>query len=103
MLVEERKLTIRQACKIVDVPRSNFSYVSRPDKDEPVRIELKKLIEKHPAIGFWQNEIQLEPQESLQGVHTHGIKYSKKNEKTSSCKSETGAVATTVYQSSMEY
>ena len=55
MLVEEKELTIRQACKIVDVPRSNFSYVSRPDKDEPVRIELKKLIEKHPAIGFWQS------------------------------------------------
>ena len=54
MLVEERKLTIRQACKIVDVPRSNFSYVPCPDKNEPVRTELKKLIEKHPAIGFWQ-------------------------------------------------
>jgi len=53
-LVEEKQLTIRQACKITQVPRSNFSYVPRPDKNESVRNELSTLIQKHPAIGFWQ-------------------------------------------------
>lgn len=54
MLVEEKALTIRQACKVVDVPRSNFGYEPRPDKNELVRVELRQLVEKHPAIGFWQ-------------------------------------------------
>lgn len=38
----------------MNVPRSNFSYQPRPDKNELVRIELRQLVEKHPAIGFWQ-------------------------------------------------
>jgi putative transposase len=54
LLVEERKLTIRQACRVAGIPRSNFSYQPRPDKNEPVRTELRQLVEKHPAIGFWQ-------------------------------------------------
>lgn len=54
-MVEEKNLTIRQACKLVHMPRSNYSYVRRPDKNEPVREQLSQLIEKHPAIGFWQS------------------------------------------------
>ena len=53
-LVEEKKLTIRQACKLVNVPRSNYGYSPRPNKNEPVREQLRELIQKHPAIGFWQ-------------------------------------------------
>ena len=53
-MVEDKQLTIRQACKLLKVPRSNFSYVKRPDKNEPVREQLSLLIGKHPAIGFWQ-------------------------------------------------
>ena len=37
------------------MPRSNYGYVARPDKNEPVRKQLQLLIEKHPAIGFWQS------------------------------------------------
>lgn len=54
-MVEEKNLSIRQACELVNVPRSNYSYVARPDKNEPVRKQLQLLIEKHPAIGFWQS------------------------------------------------
>jgi putative transposase len=54
-MVEEKNLTIRQACRMVNMPRSNYNYVRKPDKNEPVREELGKLIAKHPAIGFWQS------------------------------------------------
>jgi putative transposase len=54
-LIQEKRITIRQACYLASVPRSNFSYIPRPDKDEPVREQLRLLIEKHPAIGFWQS------------------------------------------------
>jgi len=54
-MIEEKNLTVRQACRIVGMPRSNYSYVARPDKNEPVREQLREIIEKHPAIGFWQS------------------------------------------------
>lgn len=54
-MVEEKNLTVRQACRIIGMPRSNYSYVARPDRNEPVREQLRTLIEKHPAIGFWQS------------------------------------------------
>jgi putative transposase len=54
-MIEEKNLTVRQACRIVGMPRSNYSYVVRPDKNEPVREQLRGIIEKHPAIGFWQS------------------------------------------------
>ena len=54
-MVEEKNLTVRQACRMVNMPRSNYSYAPRPDRNESVREQLGKLIEKHPAIGFWQS------------------------------------------------
>lgn len=54
-MVEEKNLSIRQACQLVNVPRSSYSYVPRPDKNQVVRQQLQMLIEKHPAIGFWQS------------------------------------------------
>jgi putative transposase len=53
-LIEEEKLSIRQACRIVNLPRSNFNYAPEGDKNESVREQLQLLIEKYPAIGFWQ-------------------------------------------------
>lgn len=55
LMVEDKNLTIRQACKLTGMPRSNFSYKKRPDKNEAIRDQLRALIEKHPAIGFWQS------------------------------------------------
>jgi putative transposase len=54
-MVTEYKLTARQACRLMNIPRSNFQYVPVPDKNEPVREQLRLIIEKHPAIGFWQS------------------------------------------------
>lgn len=55
ILTKEKELSLRQACSIVKYPRSNYSYQRKSPKDEPVMSELKELIGKHPAIGFWQS------------------------------------------------
>lgn len=52
--MKEGKLSLRQACKLVNLARSNFSYKAVADKNEVVRLKLKELIDEHPAIGFWQ-------------------------------------------------
>ena len=43
-LVEEKKFTIRQACKLVNVPRSNYGYSLRPNKNEPVSEQLREQL-----------------------------------------------------------
>lgn len=55
ILTQDKELSLRQACSIVKYPRSNYSYKRKPSKDEPVVSELRELIGKHPAIGFWQS------------------------------------------------
>ena len=55
MLTGEGNLSLRQACRIANYPRSNTSYKRKLSKDEPVVNELSQLISAHPAIGFWQS------------------------------------------------
>ncbi len=50
----EHGISIRQACKSVSISRSSFDYEKIVRDDNPVIEELQKLIEKRPAIGFWQ-------------------------------------------------
>lgn len=45
----------RQACKQTGLARSTQSYKPKAKKDEPVIQQLQLLVEKHPAIGFWQS------------------------------------------------
>ena len=45
----------RQACKTVKLPRSTKQYKQKPKADELVIDQLNRLVEKHPAIGFWQS------------------------------------------------
>jgi putative transposase len=45
----------RQACKETGLARSTQSYKAVVKNDEEVIAELQTLIEKHPAIGFWQS------------------------------------------------
>lgn len=53
MLVQE-KLSVRQACRLVGLPRSVLMY-QRKTKDDSSLIEaLLELVGKHPAIGFWK-------------------------------------------------
>lgn len=50
----QEKLSIRQACKLVNLPRSVFSYRRVPKDDSTLMDALEELVKKHPAIGFWQ-------------------------------------------------
>ncbi len=54
-MVQEHGISQRQACKAVSLPRSTQRYKSKPNADEEVINQLQQLIEKHPAIGFWQS------------------------------------------------
>ena len=58
MMVEtmiERGVSHRQACTETGLARSTCSYKSKLKKDEAVIEQLQTLVEKHPAIGFWQS------------------------------------------------
>lgn len=52
----------RQACKTLSVPRSSFQYKPKAKNDTPVINALQGLVEKHPAIGFWQSHFRLRRQ-----------------------------------------
>jgi putative transposase len=45
---------MRQACKLVDIPRSTLTYESKAKADEPIIDSLNQLVEQHPSIGFWK-------------------------------------------------
>jgi len=53
-LVEEHSLSIRQACEVVKIPRSNYQYSRVGKNDTDIIRSLKKLVEDHPSIGFWK-------------------------------------------------
>jgi putative transposase len=52
----------RQACNTVKLPRSTHQYKQKPKADEAVIDQLNALIEKHPAIGFWQSYYRIRRQ-----------------------------------------
>ncbi len=54
-MIQEHGVSQRQACKAVSLPHSTQQYKPKPRADEAVIDQLKELIEKHPAIGFWQS------------------------------------------------
>lgn len=50
----QEKLSVRQACKLVDLPRSVFRY-KRVVKDDSILMNaLEELVKRHPTIGFWK-------------------------------------------------
>lgn len=53
MLVQE-KLSVRRACKLVDLPRSVLMYRKKPKDDSSLIEALHELVDKHPTIGFWK-------------------------------------------------
>jgi putative transposase len=53
-MISEHKVSQRQALKAVSLPQSTVRYQKKPRKDEAVIIALQQLVDKHPAIGFWQ-------------------------------------------------
>ena len=54
-MVEEHGVSQRQACATLSVPRSSVQYTPAFKNDTPVINMLQELVEKHPAIGFWQS------------------------------------------------
>ena len=54
MMVTDKQVSVRQACRIVSLPRSVYRYHRKP-KDDAVLIDgLEALVKKHPTIGFWK-------------------------------------------------
>ena len=53
-MVTEKNVSVRQACKIVDLPRSTIGYRSKPRDDSSLIEALHQLVDKHPTIGFWK-------------------------------------------------
>jgi putative transposase len=61
-MIIEHKVSIRQACRTVQLNRSTFSYTPEPKDDTPIINALKDLVEKHPSIGFWQSFYRIRKQ-----------------------------------------
>lgn len=47
-------MSVRQACRIVSLPRSVASYHKRIKDDSSLIEALLQLVERHPTIGFWK-------------------------------------------------
>jgi len=58
-MVKEHGVSQRQACKTLRVPRSSVQYNPKSKNDTPVINALHELVERHPAIGFWQSYFRL--------------------------------------------
>ena len=87
-MVTVHKVSHRQACKAVHLSSSTHRYKKKPGGDEPVINQLHQLVEKHPAIGFWQSyyrirrlAVVMEAQAGLPGVYVVKIEYPQKAKK----------------------
>lgn len=49
-----KKISHRQACSCVNLPRSSCFYIPQQNNDNEVIDELQMLVEKHAVIGFWK-------------------------------------------------
>lgn len=54
MMVLDKQVSVRQACKLVSLPRSVYRYQRKPKDDQPLMDALEELVKKHPTIGFWK-------------------------------------------------
>ena len=53
------RISCRQACRMVKQPRSTYLYQPIPKDDQALIEAFNQLVEKHPAIGFWQSYYRL--------------------------------------------
>lgn len=54
------RLSLRQACKAVSLPRSTYHYEKQENPvNQRVMDNLSALVEKHPSIGFWKSYYRL--------------------------------------------
>lgn len=54
-MIKAHGISQRQACKTVSLHRNTQRYKAKPKADEAIIEQLQGLVEKHPAIGFWQS------------------------------------------------
>lgn len=54
MMVLDKQVSVRQACKLVSLPRSVYRYQRKPKNDSALMEALEELVKKHPTIGFWK-------------------------------------------------
>jgi hypothetical protein len=47
-------VSVRQACKLVKMPRSLFRFTKVPKDDSVLMAALEELVARHPTIGFWK-------------------------------------------------
>jgi len=52
--VQEHKISINRACRLVHLSRSVYYYQPKPKEDEEVVEQLGRLSERHPTQGFWK-------------------------------------------------
>ena len=53
-MTEEHGISVRQGCQAAGLARSTYRYERKEKADEEVIDALSALVERHPAIGFWQ-------------------------------------------------
>lgn len=53
-MVTDKQVSVRQACQIVDLPRSVYRYKKVPKDDSALMDALEELVKRHPTIGFWK-------------------------------------------------
>jgi putative transposase len=53
-MVQSHAVSVRQVCKTLQIPRSTHSYKPVEKDDSALIVQLQELVDKHPAIGFWQ-------------------------------------------------
>ena len=53
-MTNENTLSVRQACKAVNLSRSSFQYKKKEKDDAMIIEQLQTLVDKHPSIGFWK-------------------------------------------------
>lgn len=52
---QSHHLSLPQACKVMRLPRSSYAYIKVVNpSDLLISDSLSALVDKHPAIGFWQ-------------------------------------------------
>lgn len=76
-MTQQHNVSIRQACAAASISRSTFEYKQKSKNDEQIIEQLQQLIEKRPAIGFWQSYHRLRRAEftwnhkRIYGVYTN--------------------------------
>lgn len=58
-MVTEKQVSVRQACRIVSLPRSVVGYKCKRKDDSSLIEALNQLVDKHPTIGFWKSYYRL--------------------------------------------